>query len=208
MPAPVTVDDIDTAVTATVATLGPALDRDWHVPAAGLDWSCWETLEHTSDDLFAYAMQLAPKQPPLDTHTPVAWRRERDGGPTSTIFADPSAGNAGLLQVLEGCATLLIAVVRTTPDTVRAYHGFGVSDPEGFAAMGVVEVLVHTHDVAAGLGLAFEPPADLCDRVLWRLFPDAPPGTARWPTLLWATGRGDLSDRARLRSWRWHGEPR
>jgi hypothetical protein len=43
----------------------------------------------------------------------------------------------------------------------RAYHTFGLSDPEGFAAMGIVEALVHTHDLAERLGLAWNPPADL-----------------------------------------------
>lgn len=208
MRTPVTAEDIDTAVSAAIGLLRPQLDRDWHVPAGGLQWSCWETLEHTADDLFAYAMQLAPKQPPQDGHTPVAWRHQREGGPGSTIFADPAAGNTGLLQVLDGCATLLIAVVRTTPATVRAHHVFGVSDPEGFAAMGVVEVLVHTHDVAEGLRLPWTPPPDLCDRVLRRLFPAVPTDADRWQTLLWATGRAALPGRQLQDSWRWDGTPR
>lgn len=208
MRVPVTSDDIDAAVSAAIGLLRPELGRDWSVPAGRLDWTCWETLEHVADDLFAYAMQLAPKEPPLETHTPVAWRHLREGGPGSAIFADPAAGNAGLLQVLDGCATLLVAVVRTAPASARAHHVFGVSDPEGFAAMGVVEVLVHVQDVADGLGLPWTPPADLCDRVLVRLFPGAPTDTDRWPTLLWATGRGELAERAALASWRWDGTPR
>jgi hypothetical protein len=83
----------------------------------------------------------------------------------------------------------------------------GLADPEGFAAMGVVEVLVHAYDVARGLDLSFDPPADLCDRVLARLFPDAPTDTERWPTLLWATGRGALPGRPVLGRWRWYAEP-
>ncbi len=74
-------------------------------------------------------------------------------------------------------------VCRTAPD-VRAHHVFGNSDPEGFAAMGVVEILVHMDDVAAGLGVGWHPPADLCDRALARLFPAAPADTDRWQTLL------------------------
>lgn len=115
---------------------------------------------------------------------------------------------AGLLQVLDASGALLTAIVRTTPPTVRAHHIFGQADPEGFAAMGIVETLVHTHDVAEGLGAAWTPPADLCDRVLARLFPDAPTDTDRWPTLLWATGRTELPGHPRLTKWRWHGTPR
>lgn len=73
--------------------------------------------------------------------------------------------------------------------------------------MGIVETLVHTHDVAAGLSLSWTPPRDLCDRVLARLFPDAPDDEDRWAVLLWSTGRADLPGRARVTSWRWHGAP-
>ncbi|MCM0673262.1 hypothetical protein NCC78_00735 [Micromonospora phytophila] len=207
-PGPVTPDDVLLAVRAAATTLTPALDRDWHVPAGALDWTCWETLEHVADDLFAYALQLGPERPPLDTHVPVICEPRRPGGPASTIFAEPAAGPAGLLQALEGCGGLLAAMVRVTPPTVRAHHVFGVADPEGFAAMGVVEVLVHLHDVAAGLGLPWEPDAGLCARVRHRLFPAAPADTDPWQTLLWATGRGELPGRAALTRWRWEGAPR
>jgi hypothetical protein len=207
-PGPVTAADVESAVSAAVAVLNEALARDWHVPAGDLDWDCWETVEHMSDDLFAYAVQLGPKPPPLDSHVPVAWQRRRPGGPASTIFADPTAEPAGLLQVLEASGALLVAMVQTSQPHLRSHHVFGASDPEGFAAMGVVEILVHMFDVAAGLGIHWNPPADLCDRVLARLFPEAPADTARWQTLLWATGRGELPGRARLQSWRWDGTPR
>jgi hypothetical protein len=97
------------------------------------------------------------------------------------------------------------------PPGTRAYHIFGIfglGDPEGFAAMGIVEVLVHMHDVAAGLGIDWAPPEDLCDRVLYRLFPDAAGSTPRWQTLLRATGRGEVPGRARLARWRWYCAPR
>jgi hypothetical protein len=74
--------------------------------------------------------------------------------------------------------------------------------------MGVVEVLVHMRDVALGLDLAWEPPRELCARVLRRLFPDAPAGGDHWRTLLWATGRIALPGHDRLTSWRWQGAPR
>jgi hypothetical protein len=205
---PVTAADVDLAVDTAIRALSGALTHDWHVAAGGLDWDCWETVEHMSDDLFAYAVQIAPKRPPLDGHVPFAWRRRRPGGPALTIFVDHGEGPASLLQVLEASGALLTAMVATSSPGTRAHHVFGVSDPEGFAAMGVVEALVHTYDVAAGLEIDWTPAADLCDRVLYRLFPTAPVDTNRWHTLLWATGRGDLPGRARLDSWRWDGTPR
>jgi hypothetical protein len=98
--------------------------------------------------------------------------------------------------------------VTTAPPGTRAWHPMGVGDPEGFAAMGVVEVLVHMRDVAAGLGFGWTPPEELCGRILYRLFPDSPAGTPRWETLLWATGRGEVAGQERLGEWRWHAAPR
>jgi hypothetical protein len=205
---PVTAADVDLAVALAADALLPVLDRDWGVPAGELEWSCRETVEHIADDLFAYAGQLGPRRPPQDTHVPFGYMERRPTAPYLTVYVDDSTPNAGLVQVLEACGTFLSAVVRAVPSSTRAHHVFGVSDPEGFAAMGVVEVLVHMRDVAAGLGFDWTPPSDLCDRVLYRLFPSAPDDGPRWETLLWATGRGELPGRARLDEWRWHGEPR
>ncbi|MEU6681110.1 DinB family protein [Streptomyces sp. NPDC046925] len=207
-PAPVTADDLDRAVQLALDALRGAPPGAWDGKAGSLEWDCWETVEHLSDDLFAYAAQLGPRQPPLDDEVPFVWEPRRPGGPSNAIHANRAAGPAGLLQVLEASGALLIAMVRTAPPTTRAYHGFGISDPEGFAAMGIVETLAHTYDLAEGLGLPWAPPADICARVLDRLFPDAPHDTDPWPTLLWATGRGELPGHPRLTSWRWYGEPR
>ncbi|MFC6576434.1 maleylpyruvate isomerase N-terminal domain-containing protein [Planomonospora parontospora] len=205
---PVTVDDLDQAVRLAVALLREAPAAVWDARAGTLEWDCWETVEHLGDDLFAYAAQLGPRTPPMDGEVPFVLRSRRPGGPASVVHADRAAGPAGLLQVLEASGALLVAMVRTTPPHVRAHHVFGASDPEGFAAMGIVETLVHTHDVAQGLGLAWNPPAGLCSRVLARLFPDAPRDTDPWPALLWATGRAELPGHPRLTTWRWYGEPR
>jgi hypothetical protein len=193
---------------AAVHTLSGGLDRDWQRPAAGLEWTCWETVEHVSDDLFAYAGQLAPKWPRLTRDVPFGYQARRPGGPANIIFGDPEAGPAGLVEVLDACGGLLAAMVRGCAPGVRAHHVFGVSDPEGFAAMGVVEMLLHLHDVAGVLDLDWKPADELCDRVLYRLFPDAPPGHPGWLTLLWATGRAELPGHSRLTRWRWQGEPR
>ena len=47
-PEPVTPEDVDHAVDLAVAALAGVVDRDWHVPATGLDWDCWETVEHVA----------------------------------------------------------------------------------------------------------------------------------------------------------------
>ncbi|MFD0060759.1 hypothetical protein [Streptomyces sp. NPDC056690] len=99
----------------------------------------------------------------------------------------------------------MASVLRTAPSTTVSYHVFGPSGPEGFAAMAVVETLVHTHDIAQGLNRQWSPPRELCERVLRRLFPHVTICGDAWDNLLWATGRTALPDRPRLTEWRWYG---
>jgi hypothetical protein len=200
---PVTADDVGQAVHLAVNVLEGAPAAAWDTKAGSLEWTCWETVEHLGDDLFAYAAQLGLRTPPLTGEVPFVRHSRRPGGPVNNVHADREAGPAGLLQVLEASGALLTAMVRTAPAGVRAYHVHGVSDPEGFAAMGVVETLVHTRDLAEGLCLTWQPPADLCSRVLARLFPGTPATPNPWDALLWATGRIALPGRPRLTSWRW-----
>ncbi|MFF4340918.1 hypothetical protein ACFY00_13410 [Kitasatospora sp. NPDC001540] len=207
---PVTADDLAEGVRLVVALLrgARATAADWDRPAGTLEWSCWETAEHLADDLFSYAAQLGPQSPPAEGFLPLIWRREAPGKPANVVFAQREAGPQGLVQVLEACGALLVAMVRTARPQDRAFHGYGTADAEGSAAMGLVELFAHAQDLALGLGLEWTAPAGISARVLARLFPTAPTDTAPWPTLLWATGRGDLPGRERLTEWRWYSAPR
>jgi hypothetical protein len=206
-------DDVREAVALSVTALTPAAaagsEVPWSVPAGPLTWSCWETGEHLADDLFAYAAQLAPASPPPDDDVPFRWASETPGGPANTIHADPALGPAGLLRVIEACGGLLAAAVRVAPPKARAHHVYGRSDAVGFAAMGIVETLVHTDDLARGLGLEWSPPDALAARVLDRLFPDVPGDLAApWASLRWATGRTALPGLPQLADdWRWDARP-
>jgi hypothetical protein len=197
------VDDLDGAVAAAVSSLLTVTDRDWSVLADGLAWSCRETVEHVSDDLFAYAAQLSVRTPAVADRVPFATTAEPDGD-HQTVHTERGAGNPGVVQVLDACGGLLSAVVRTRSPDVRGYHPCGVSDPSGFAAMGTVEVLLHLHDVAGPLVLAWDPERDVVRRALGRLFPDEPAGGDPWQVLLAATGRAG-SD---VGQWRWDSSVR
>ncbi|QOV47323.1 GNAT family N-acetyltransferase [Streptomyces chromofuscus] len=192
-------DRVQQAVAGAVAVLRTATDRDWReVDAGRLTWSCRDTAKHTADALMAYAGQLAGRA--RDAYVPFAITLDGDGDDG----LDPT-DNDGVLHVLQTTGALLTAVIRTTPREVRAFHPypFRSAGRDGFAAMGVAEVLLHTHDIAEGLGLAYEPPAELCTFVLGTIFPDVQPAADPWRTLLWATGRGDLPGRAPVTDWRW-----
>jgi hypothetical protein len=205
--APVTAADVTLAARLLAAALGGAAAEAWGSQAGALEWDCWETVEHIADDLFAYATQLTPATPE-GGYVPIAMTSTRPGGAQSAIHVDREKGPAALLQAVQACGALLAAMVMTTSPATRGWHPHGTSDPEGFAAMGVAETLLHGHDAARGLGVPWEPPAGLCARVLSRLFPGAPADARPWAALLWAAGRGDLPGRPRLAEWRWYSEPR
>lgn len=189
----VTATQINRATDDMRQVLGEASDADWSVPAGDLDWSCRDTGGHLADVLFSYASQVIAQ--PARGYLPIEAVVEGGATPTELI------GSVAM------CATLLgQAVSAASPDT-RAYHPSGTSDPAGFAAMGVLEILVHTYDVAHGLTLAWAPPDDLCGPVLERLFPDAPDGSPA-AVLLWSTGRAPLGRRPRRTAWRWDSSVR
>jgi hypothetical protein len=108
--------------------------------------------------------------------------------------------NREILAIVGASATMLERAVAAAEPSQRAWH-WGPTDSTGFAALGILEMLVHTWDIAAGLTLEWRPPPGLAVRVLDRLVPDAPAGDPS-EVLLWATGRVALLDRARLHDWR------
>lgn len=191
--APVTADDLDLAITGALAALRARLDRYWSVPAGGVRWSCGRTSVHIADDLVAYAAQLAARVP--TGYLP--------------FHLTPSRGTApaGLLNLIEATGALLGTAVRTAPIDARGYHPWGMADAEGFAALGAAEVILHSHDIAAGLGVPYQPDLALCVRITARLFRDLPGHADPWTLLLWATGRADLPGHNRVRRWRWWPAP-
>lgn len=135
--------DVRAAAEEMRPVLGPLVGRNWAVPAADLDWSCWTTAAHVAHDLLAYAGQVTGQ--PTAGYLPFDLR-VRDG-----------ATPAEVLAVVRACAALLAAAVDTADPRVRAWH-WGPCDPGGFAAMGVAETLLHTYDITRGLGGARRPP--------------------------------------------------
>ena len=199
------VDDLETVVESACSALETVLDQDWSVLAAGLVWTCWGTVEHTADDLFAYAAQISGRRPALDAYVPFACHATAADEPECAVHAEVASGNVGLVQVLDASGGLLVAVARQADPAKRGGHPYGVSDPHGFAAMGTVEVLLHLHDVAEPLGLTWRPDPDVVRRVLDRLFPQVPSDGEPWSTLLRVTGRDPSFP---LDSWQWDGRVR
>jgi hypothetical protein len=175
------------------AVLAKGLDQDWSRLAGDTSWTCRDLLDHITLGVTGYAGLLIAR--PVDRNIAL-----RTGN-------DPAATVGERLESITIAATLLAHTVRATGPQVRAYHPWGTSDAAGFAAMGVVEILVHTHDLVQTLGIDWSPPDGLAGPAARRLFPEAPhdhPGSA---ALLWATGRIALPGHPQRprEGWQWSG---
>jgi hypothetical protein len=186
-------DDLAQTVAVTAEALDACSDADWSRPAGTLSWDCWHTAAHLSDVLVSYAAQLAA--------------RARDGWVGFATEPDPGASPAVLAEVVHAAGNLLVAEVRCTPADARVYHALGAISPESFAAMGAAELLLHTDDIATGVGVSFTPPEALCGPILDRLFPDVDAtGIGPWDSLRWVMGRADLPRRPAPDPWVYHVE--
>ena len=203
---PVTGADVSRAVDLTANALREAPAEVWARQAGPMDCDCWDALDHLNNGLFSYALRLAPQVPYLQGRPTIVW--QRPGEQPLPIITDRESGPEAGIEALLMMGGLVAAVVDARPPTARSWHIWGTADPEGFAAMGVVETLAHAFDLTQGLKVPFAAPGDLVAPALARLFPEAPQGTDPWATMLWATGRGELEGRERVSpDWQWHSAP-
>ena len=158
------------------------------------------TVEHTADDLFAYAAQIVAGGVRRTTPRAVRMPSPTPAGDDLHRPRRAGAGNAGLVQVLDASGGMLSPLPGRPPRRPRGGHPYGLSDPHGFAAMGTVETLLHLHDVAGPLGIAWDPDPDVVRRVLDRLFPD---GADRRRPVADAAAAHGTRPAAPLESWRW-----
>jgi hypothetical protein len=184
--------DLDTLADVTVAAWTAGLDRDWSAPAGTLAWSCARTADHAVDAVLAVAFLLAS--------------RRQDGYPDwgwGELTMGPDPRPAGLVEALGTVARMLSAVVAAAEPSVRAViwrrPRVETRPPADFAPRGALELVLHGHDVCAGLGVPFVPPAGPCRRLRehtrgwphwstpgWR---PAPATDDPWGDLLTASGR-------------------
>ena len=172
-----TCEDLEALSASVVASWRSGADLDWRERTAGtLDWSCARAADHAVDTVYAPAFFLLS-------------RRTHDYPEHSASTPGPDATPAEYVENLEMATRLMVAVVRQTPDDVRAIiwrrPAPEVRGPVDFPARAAVELALHAHDVCAGLGVPFVPPVDGCER-LRRHVADWPYWTspaATWPRL-------------------------
>jgi len=192
---PVTGETLRLAAKTSHEVLHPLIDLDWSQKAYRLSWTCRYTLDHVLNCLVWYAHDLAG---------------EVTGMVGSGRGKTPRASVGDLLDSLQPFAEVLALVGTGMPESARGWHDWGFADAEGFLAMGSVETSLHTWDIVMALApervdQAIAPA--VAEVLVPRLFPDAPAGFDPVPTLLYATGRGDLDGLPRIKRWQWHSDP-
>jgi hypothetical protein len=132
------------------------LDRDWSAPAGTLVWSCSRTADHAVDTVFAAAIFLASRK---------QWGYPEYGVNTPGSDASPAL----LIEALQTAGRVLSAVVSAAEPDARAIiwrqPKIETRGPADFVPRGALELILHAHDVCAGLGVAFAPTNDLCERL-------------------------------------------
>lgn len=152
-----TVDDLIELSDLVATTWNSASEGDWSVPAGTVEWSCTKTADHAVDCVYAPAFFLAS--------------RRMDGYPD--VGLDLTLGNQAtpllLVESLQIATRILAAVVNDAGPDVRAVifrrPSVLTAPPQDFLPRGALELVLHAHDVCAGLHVPFEPTAELCERL-------------------------------------------
>jgi hypothetical protein len=188
---------VNVAAEELYQALLPTVDLDWESKTPDLEWTQAQTAIHTMRACLEYSYQVVGKR--IDTYQPVLFEKK------------PHAKPVEYLSMIQTAAKVLQKVVSVASLDDRAWHAYGISDPIGFAAMGVIEVSVHTYDLAKGFGIDFIPNNSAAEFAINRVFS----GTVTYPNynssgelLLWLAGRTELSGTARRSGWKWNGTPR
>lgn len=191
-PAP---DDLAVVADLCQRSLQLVAGADWDRLAGSLEWTCRQTLQHLCGVLYLYAGQLAT--------------RATTAPPAPTPIATAAATIDQLLDTMRIAALILVEVTRAASPEARAFHPAGMADATGWVAMAIDELVIHTNDIACGLGIELVAPGENVVRsVLDRLFPWWPGGTEPMQALLWANGRASLPDYPSPgASWLWHCAP-
>lgn len=149
-------DDLVAVTDYVAAAWSVGVDRDWSVPAGTLDWSCTKTADHAFDATLAIGLFLASRRTD----------RYPDWGDPMTVAPDPRPDQ--LVEAIAVAGRLVAGISATTPsDVVAIIHRnpAKTAPPSDFPARAALEAILHGHDVAHGLGVAFTPPADVCERL-------------------------------------------
>jgi hypothetical protein len=178
----VTPDEFTDVLAEARRVLLAAADEDWSKPAGTLEWSCWQTVDHTIDCVFSYALQVAA-------------RAQSGFLPFAELHANSDASNRELIEGLGAVGQIFADVVSSAPPDMVASDGVLSLDLGDWCARAAYEVGLHTHDVACGLGVEWQVPSGLCRAIvnspsLWMFDSSSLTATSDpWIALLEGSGR-------------------
>jgi hypothetical protein len=170
------------ALNAAFSALEKVADLDWSRLAGLLEWTCWETIDHTIDCVHSFALQIGARA---------------DSGflPFAPMHAEPTATQSDLLEGLRSVSALLVAITRDTPHDGTASDGIVSLSVADWRARTAYEVVLHTYDVMDGLGTSFSLSDELSgatvqSQALWMLDRTRVQGAPdNWRGLLEGSGR-------------------
>ncbi|HVT77247.1 MAG TPA: hypothetical protein VHD87_09465 [Acidimicrobiales bacterium] len=133
------------------------VDRDWSARAGTVEWSCTKTAEHAFDAVLAVGFFLASR------------RQDRYPDTGGVIDTGKTPWPSQLIEAMTIAGRMVAGVVATTPEDATAIIWRRpeptVAPPSEFAPRAGLEMILHGHDVAAGLGVKYEPPEGLVIRL-------------------------------------------
>lgn len=182
-----TVEDLEALSALVASAWREASALDWSVPAGTLEWSCLQTADHAVDCVYAPAFFLASRR--TDAYP--------EAGEALTL--GDRATPERLAASLELATRLLRAVVRDAGAHERAIlfrrPAAVLGSPDDFPARAALELALHAHDIALGLGRPFRAPSSIVQHlrdhtVDWPVWATPPRASGdAWTDLLAASGR-------------------
>jgi hypothetical protein len=148
-----TPDEFDLIARDATEALSSVVDEDWSRRAGTLDWTCRETIDHTIDCAFSYAMQVAA-------------RAQSGFLPFGELRSKMVASNTDLLAGLTAVARMMHDVVACAPQGTVASDGVVTLDLSDWCARGAYEIVLHTNDVLSGLEVDWQLRTELCDAIM------------------------------------------
>jgi DinB superfamily len=167
--------------------LAAVSQHDWTARALGLEWTCWQTVDHVIDCLFSYAFQMAARAPSGFL-------------PFNELHAQPTATPEDLMMGLRGVVRLLSDVLDAAPEDATASDGVYALTPHDWRARAAYELCIHTHDVTSAFDAHFRLPVALSQSLLdchtlWMIDQEsARAASDPWSGLLAGSGREHFGD--------------
>jgi hypothetical protein len=178
----VTDDELVESLNAAFSALEKVVERDWARLADSLEWTCWQTIDHTIDCVHSFALQIGA---------------QADSGflPFAPMHAEATATPSDLIEGLRGVSALLVAIARDSPQDQTASDGIVSLTIADWRARTAYEVALHTYDVVLGFGGSFSLSDELAASIigspaLWMLDRTRVQGVSgSWTGLVEGSGR-------------------